>query len=117
MKTSFYPLHVLIFSTTFNICTCFTPHQITSITSVPTKSSLYFWDDKGSNSNIAVGEINPSEEKNEVENVEVVPFIIEELSQGKAMKASSDIADLVIKIFFEEEAELQSKERNKKGLT
>lgn len=117
MKTAFYPL--LVFTIAIDISTCFlqTPFQIKTIEAVPSKSSLYFWNDKESNSNSAVLEISPSEEKEVVQNADVVPFIIEELSRSKAMKASSDIADLVIKIFFEEEAELQSKDRPKNGLT
>ena len=42
----------------------------------------------------------------------IFPFVIEELSQFQASKASADIADLVIKVFFEEEAELNIENRS-----
>jgi len=44
--------------------------------------------------------------------VVIFPFVIEELSQFQASKASADIADLVIKVFFEEEAELNIENRS-----
>ncbi len=50
-------------------------------------------------------------------NNDVVPFVVEELTQFKANKECSDIADLVIKVFFEEEAELSASSRSKNGLT
>ncbi len=47
----------------------------------------------------------------------VLPFVVEELSQFKASKVSLEIADLVIKVFFEEEAELKTENRSKGGMT
>lgn len=53
-----------------------------------------------------------SSSANDNETSNVIPFIIEELTQFKANKACEEISDLVIKVFFEEEAELQSEKRS-----
>ena len=68
----------------------------------------------GSKEVTAQKSLSPSSNKEEKK---VLPFIVEELSQAKASKECSDIADLVIKVFFEEEAELNSSSRSKNGLT
>eukprot|EP00551_Chaetoceros_affinis_P010553 CAMPEP_0203667956 /NCGR_PEP_ID=MMETSP0090-20130426/4681_1 /ASSEMBLY_ACC=CAM_ASM_001088 /TAXON_ID=426623 /ORGANISM="Chaetoceros affinis, Strain CCMP159" /LENGTH=465 /DNA_ID=CAMNT_0050532255 /DNA_START=117 /DNA_END=1514 /DNA_ORIENTATION=+ len=93
------------------------------------KSSLYFWEQNSATavldpqSTIASGDINDDididiDNVNVDDNVdEIVPFIVEELSQFKASKVSLEIADLVIKVFFEEEAELKSQNRSKGGMT
>jgi ribosomal protein S18 acetylase RimI-like enzyme len=55
--------------------------------------------------------VRPPEENGE--ETTVVPFMIEELTQAMARDASDDISDLVIEVFFEEEAELKEENRGK----
>lgn len=73
-------------------------------TSSPSTSSLFIFQTE--TKSITSSTSNDNETNN------VIPFIIEELTQFKANKASEEISDLVIKVFFEEEAELQSEKRS-----
>ena len=57
------------------------------------------------------------ETSNDDNNSEVIPFVIDELTQLKASKECGEIADLVIKVFFEEEAELSDDKKSKGGMT
>lgn len=112
-------IQLSLFLAHINVITSFLPqvtpsHTLSLLSSTSTSTSLNVFDQKQSNSNTATA-IRP--DGNDNENNVALPFIVQELSQNQARVASDAISDLVIKVFFEEEAELRAENRSKRGMT